>query len=607
MNFTVRQISVLEELLKHDSHISGNYLAELLGVSSRTIRTEIKEINTLIFNKDIRINSKNGKGYILNKKDKDLLVDLIDSKGIYQIPITPNARKEKIISELLLNPLGLTIKDLSSQLYISKSTAKRDLIEVAKVLKEYQLKLSGVDSRYFIDGEEEIIREMHRNYFFIKGIVPIYNENVNNELIEIYKIVKQITTRITNQFAVELDGETFQTIVAYIAITLFRIKHHAFIKTPRAIENISEWVIKLCEQLAIFKLEAQYLSLFIEKVIQKAKLTRRQENNSKEALQYITKIYDYPLSENLSLSLKEAIRTNAVIQSNDYNIKTLKREYPQCFEMAISYIDYLNLETTENKLLINIVLTFITDFESQMTKYEAKKRNVVLVTQSNEIAKMFLKTKLARFFKNFQVIKSLPIHKLKEIDKLDVDFIISTSAISYLNLPVIIIDPVLKDYDITKLRKFIRHIDHYENMNFEFENLFKESLYIKNIEAANPIEVIKRLHQQLINNGYTNNAFLDEVLKRERMSSTAIGNYVAIPHAIHIGSTENIITVGILNKPILWGKEKVQIVFLLNINSTSEGKVNQIFDTFFEIISSRKKVNNLIHSKDYHEFIRYIN
>jgi len=608
MDFTIRQISILKELLKQSSYISGQYLAELLGVSSRTIRKEIREINALLSKKNLKINSMNSKGYILIKKEKKVINKLIDSKQTYHIPVTPKARMDKIISELLLNPTGLSIKDISAQLYISESTAKRDLTNVTQKLKKYHLILSKLDNnKYFLGGKEEIIREMHHKFFFVKGVTPIYNNNLNSELIETYRFVKQTTTKIINKYNLNLVGEAFQSIVTYASITLFRINNKALIKKDFKVKNEEMWKVELSKSLNIQGIEQRYLFSLIDKILKQEVSQEIVLDKSKEALIYISNMYDYTCSEDLVLAIKEAITINSFIQSNDYNIVMIKREYPQCFEMALGYIDKMNLSIKGNNLLINVAITFIIDFEKQMLFYEEKKRNVVVITQSNEIAQQFLKTKINRFFKHFNIIKFLPMHKIEDAKSLKPDFIISSSTTIDIDIPVIMIDPLFKDYDITKMRKFIRHIDHYENMNFEFENLFRENLFIKNIKAANPIDVIKVLHQQLMTNGYTDDSFLTAVLQRERMSSTAIGNYVAIPHAIQTDLTENVIAVGILDKPILWGQNKVQIVFLININITSEGKVNQIFDTFFELINSRKKVNNLINSTNYYEFINAIN
>ena len=90
------------------------------------------------------------------------------------------------------------------------------------------------------------------------------------------------------------------------------------------------------------------------------------------------------------------------------------------------------------------------------------------------------------------------------------------------------------------------------------------------------------------------------------MIEKAIGNLVALPHAIGSSAEENSVAIGILKKPIYWNTDKVQIVFLMNIQNTKDGRVKKIFDSFFEIMSSSSKINSLISSENYYEFVKNI-
>ncbi len=62
----------------------------------------------------------------------------------------------------------------------------------------------------------------------------------------------------------------------------------------------------------------------------------------------------------------------------------------------------------------------------------------------------------------------------------------------------------------------------------------KEILNIENIKVdldkENYIDAIKRCGQMLVDAGYVNEKYIEGMLKREEVCSTAIGNYIAIPH-----------------------------------------------------------------------------
>ena len=72
--FTQRQRKILAILKKHQYSVTSDEIARLVGVSSRTIRTEIKNIMPALREDIAKINISTRKGYsldILNKNEFD--------------------------------------------------------------------------------------------------------------------------------------------------------------------------------------------------------------------------------------------------------------------------------------------------------------------------------------------------------------------------------------------------------------------------------------------------------------------------------------------------------------------------------------------------------
>ncbi|OIJ12074.1 PTS mannitol transporter subunit IIA [Anaerobacillus alkalilacustris] len=57
----------------------------------------------------------------------------------------------------------------------------------------------------------------------------------------------------------------------------------------------------------------------------------------------------------------------------------------------------------------------------------------------------------------------------------------------------------------------------------------KENILL-NVEVANKKEAIQLVGSILEKNGYVNSDYIDQMFLREELSSTYMGNYVAIPH-----------------------------------------------------------------------------
>ena len=141
MQLSSRKSKIISELLNSDNYITGQYLANILGVTSRTIRGDIGELNAELFDEKLQIHSAAGHGYYIDKTDKAKLSKLVNIQHDYIVPILPNTRVEHILKQLILHPKGISADTISKHLYISKSTFDRDLIKVKQGLKENSLNL----------------------------------------------------------------------------------------------------------------------------------------------------------------------------------------------------------------------------------------------------------------------------------------------------------------------------------------------------------------------------------------------------------------------------------------------------------------------------------
>ena len=68
-NYNKRWIAILYYFLDHKDIANGDKIALSVGVSSRTIRNDIKELNTLLVQYDAEIVSEIGIGYFLKIND----------------------------------------------------------------------------------------------------------------------------------------------------------------------------------------------------------------------------------------------------------------------------------------------------------------------------------------------------------------------------------------------------------------------------------------------------------------------------------------------------------------------------------------------------------
>lgn len=77
MQLTNRQLFILSYLLNHTERISGEHLASQVGISLRTLQSEIQEINQKL-SKGVRIDASGRRGYIVEGVTTDIRAELLE-------------------------------------------------------------------------------------------------------------------------------------------------------------------------------------------------------------------------------------------------------------------------------------------------------------------------------------------------------------------------------------------------------------------------------------------------------------------------------------------------------------------------------------------------
>ena len=106
--------------------------------------------------------------------------------------------------------------------------------------------------------------------------------------------------------------------------------------------------------------------------------------------------------------------------------------------------------------------------------------------------------------------------------------------------------------------------------------------------------------------GYVNEDFVDRVFEREKISSTAFGNY-AIPHSLIIDANKTAIFVIINEKAIKWNDSNVNFIFLLCVSEKDKQIFRELFSSIIYLLTNNKIKQELLSAKDFKEFLTIIN
>jgi lichenan operon transcriptional antiterminator len=316
---------------------------------------------------------------------------------------------------------------------------------------------------------------------------------------------------------------------------------------------------------------------------------------------------DEYLIDGLTLHLNIAL-TRIQFQMNIRNelLETIKNDYPLAFQMGVIagkiVEQYDNIKINENEIGY-IALHFGAALSRNGIKENIKAKNIIIVCSSGLGISVLLKAKVEEYFHNrLNVIKVMPSYEINNQILDNVDYILSTVPLKNVKSDKIIkINRMLQKEDVENIENKIFHKETTELL--EITTFFnKDNFYIgKNFETKE--ECINFLADEAIKKGLMNNNAKMSIFEREEMSSTSIGDLVAIPHPIYNECGTSFISILILNKPIIWDDLFVQVVFLLNVE---KGKMNlwePMFLKLYNYIKLKNGVNSILKNKSYEVFI----
>lgn len=639
MSISERDIEIIKILLNTDEPLVADELAERLRVSNKTIRNDLKKIEEYLIKRGLKLLKKPGTGIMIEgpeNKKLDLSTELSSSVKFME-PFSPEARKNYILRRLFMSNKNITIKELAEELYVSKVTIHKDLESVEEWLSKYNLKLikktnygieiSGDEENWrnaaaslivSNKGQDEIKELLYDDY---TGRIDYKTLTRLKELIDIdYKKLEKIVSNMESRLEFMFSDEAFISLIIHIAISMERLRRNKDIRLSKDVLNklkrheeytIAEKAAKEIEENFNIKLpdsEVGYILLHIlgakmqQNKLDDIDIEIKEDENidiavtmAKEIIKIAEKALsvdfsgDSQLLNGLILHLKPTInRLKYGLTLRNPILDQIKENYPDIFGVAwmtsTVFEKYIGKKAGEEELGY-ITLHLGAAFE------RAKKPLRALVVCSSGIGtSQLLAVRLERWFKNIEVVDIVSSLSLNDVMSDNVDFIISTVSVES-NKPVINITPLLTQSDIKKLENFI---DEY----YESKKIVDVEIIDVDREFEEKITLLKYVVSELIRTGYVKNEYLDDVLKREEVSSTYIGNGIAIPHGYPDNVNKSVISVTRLKKPISWGDGDVTLVIMVSINAADIKYASRFFRKLYNNIDDTNFRENLLKMKD---------
>jgi probable licABCH operon transcriptional regulator len=602
LNLDYRKKLILNSLLKRKTYLSSEELAGLTGVSSRTIRNDIKTISRELESYGMTLNASPGLGYRIDEILKPRLFNLLEDEAVSQ-PIAPEERMLFIIKKLTLAPVMLS--EFLELIFVSESTLDKDLDRCSVWLDPNGVKLIRRRNEVSLHGTQEQLLSVQVSYYFeLSRLTGMDVETLLKNDFPQYSDVKMGFQQYADAENIKMSDDEFigNLIILLCSISLSNKQGLA----PESVES-SGAAERLCDTLLQHGVREGLQPLLVTAARVDA-LGKRGDSYLKlrdlvssvldEILSGIGQHkFDDTLKEGLCSILHPLSAPGSLYYGSRVSIQELEARYPEALRLALRLVDKLTeslFETPGESDLVKLGMCFAAFLERNLLR--TRKRAAVICASGIGTSQL-LAVKLARFFPNLELTGIYPLHRLSDAEASEPDFIISTIDLD-------------SDYDVVKIGNFLNNHDFdliipYLRKNIKGRELFQQlsssSRFFKNIDAETPEHVIHKLCELTF--GKQTAGFEKRVLEREALGATSMGNLAAIPHAVRGSGSENLISIGILEKAVRWGGENVQIVFLLRLDQP-DMDMAALFDYIYSLISDRSFIRHVINKGDYSSLLK---
>jgi lichenan operon transcriptional antiterminator len=623
--------------MTQDAWLTSFSISSLLGISIRSVKSYISDINAAY--PELVVSSH--RGFLV--KDKKRLTGILQtakSGGLRQQGIED--RKKYILQKLLLDQEQYDFDLFTDDLAISPVTLMKELSGLNGELSEYELSLKTKNNMVSITGREtdkkkmisrliyEDARESFLSIKLIENYLPRY------DLAEVRKIIFSCL-RKHHYF---MDDFSMMNLILHIAITLER---HRFCKAPAHTDkgreapkifvnaHIQAIMTNIAESLyekfdmKFTTQETNDFSLLVMSSVIKDSADKMQagalEETAGEGVIRLVKMMQEKAEEWFNISLADpgftvrlALHIKNLLTRLENNIRLrnpqtsmIKNTYPFIYDVSVYMACIITRETgcilSEDEISYIALHLGVLIEENNNIK---DKLRVILLNPRYFYNSMKLAERIGRIFDDNLLITGIVSLEDELADYSGYDLIITTIPLaSFTYTSFVQISRNLNNNDISVVYGKIADILKMRikmKVEAKLKHIFREELFYVSRGFKDQNDAITVMADDLAERGYVDANFKEKLFHREKVSSSAYSN-IAMPHPLEMCAFTSVVGVSLHPHGITWNNTRVNIVFLLAINTRDRLFFKDIFDFITEIISDEHNLKIILEAKTFDKFI----
>lgn len=633
-------------LCKSKEFANINHMAEELKVTTRSVRTYIKQLNENLGEDIAQIIYVKGYGYKLEIKNKEAFELLFEENK--KISFDFNVKDERILYLLdfftEFNDV-ITIDQLAEQISVGRTTIVNDIKSTREILNEYNLDLIKKQNYgMWLKGNEFDKRLLLINYIYKDSKNDLKNSKYVNEVDT--RLLKQLKTKILRLFKEDnfyATNQIFEETIKYILVQIVRIKNgNEIVEYDKRFDllgsydeyNLSQKIKVIVEEnfdITLNEYETLYLTLPLVSgnaaPISKFMSNKPQlRENISDLMEKIFKeiyirmgiiISDKTLRDNLGYHLEFTLnRLLFNIKLKNLLLEDMKENYVLPYNLAKISADVIenvyNLVMPEDEIGY-IAIHFGSYLEKNIISNTLQK--VAIVCSTGLGATNLITIRIRKIIGENVEIDTFSIFDIDKVNLSQYDLVFTTSDIDINSNYVLKIDTIL---DESKLRNKIEKVIYLNNSNLSknlnnvklADNLIVGAfLYEKYFSVLNNKTIsaaLKNMIDKMMQDGVVGEKFKKDILEREKSHPTIFKSGLLLPHSVNDKSNELCVSIGVLQKPIQYQGIEIKIIMLIAFSGDDQNSdlLVKVYEEALSIGQNEKYINQLSKCRDFYDLTR---
>ncbi len=626
-------------IMRHEG-VSSAELALRLGVKKRAMRDHLRRANDALGDCARIVYRRSLSGYALVITDEAAFKAWLARTGeldvFDRLPSTPQERSDYLLQDLLSRAGWITLEELASLLFVSRSTISNDLKVVKDKLARFGLSIE-TRPRY---GIRVTGPEIERRLCLANTAVDtlLANEGIPDSTVsDRLDAIEHTLEQVLGEEDFKINPVSHQNLVVHIAIALARIEQGCYV--PMDDENVERITATVEYQVAqriataveqafdvvLPREEVAYIAVHLaSKQLLEGKaggagdkdaqtgdnlvITDEAWGIAAEMIDVVWRAFrfdfrtDVELRTNLARHIMPLIvRLRYHMQVDNPLLSDIKARFPLAWSMAIDAASVLmereDVTPSEDEIGY-LALSFALAIERRQT--EAPKKNVLAVCASGAGSARILAYRIEREFGEY--VGNVTTCDASEFDGVDlagIDYVFTTVPLARpVNIPVIEITLFLDTDERQGIEDVFAHA--------ETEGVaayFDRDLFFPHLALATREEVIHLLCERSRAAHDLPDDFEELVQKREELAPTSFGGGLAIPHPYEAVSDATFVAVAILDQPIDWDDKPVSVVFLVSVDKKAGSELEPFYRAVTALFTHKESIRRLSEEQTFEKLL----